>query len=353
MLSYLIVGSGYRAEYYGRAAKTYSGLFRALFLCRSEEKALLMEKRTGVSGTISPDEALSFRPDFIVIAVDRPHVADAALEWIERGYPVLTETPVGDTEEKLDLLWQRALQGAKIVCCEQYHRYPILSAGLRAVAEGKIGAPSSAYISLLHDYHAASILRRALLIRRGEGYVLRGKRTVRPIVETDSRYGAILDNRVSDVRRDAVHISYDSGKEAIYDFSSVQYRTFIQSRHLCVRGGRGEWTDTVILFADADGLPERTFLLPGIPEEYRCLDTQALRDKRRNWLFELAPDTVQDEFAIASILLDMGAYLRGGPAPYPLWEALDDAYFWLLLERAVQNPWQEIASRPKPWHEAP
>ena len=44
MLSYIIVGSGYRAEYFGRIAQTYPGLFRALYLCRSEEKAALMKR---------------------------------------------------------------------------------------------------------------------------------------------------------------------------------------------------------------------------------------------------------------------------------------------------------------------
>ena len=63
----------------------------------------------------------------------------------------------------------------------------------------------------------------------------------------------------------------------------------------------------------------------------------------------LAPDTVQDEFAIASILLDMGDYLAEGPSPYPLGDALEDAYFWLLLEQAVKNPWQEISCGERPW----
>ena len=38
MLSYAIVGSGYRSEYYARIARTYPELFRAMYLCRSEEK---------------------------------------------------------------------------------------------------------------------------------------------------------------------------------------------------------------------------------------------------------------------------------------------------------------------------
>ncbi len=352
MLSYVIAGSGYRAEYFGRVARTYPDQFRALFLCRSQEKAALMKLHTGIEATISPEACLAFQPDFIVIAVDRGHVADTAEEWLRRGYPVVTETPVGDTVEKLRRLRQWERDGAKIVCCEQYFRYPILAAGLDAVHRGLIGQPSSMYISLLHDYHAASLIRKALQIPVGEPYTLRGSRRESAVTETDSRYGAILDGRTAQAARDTVFASFASGKEALYDFCPVQYRSFIRSRHITVRGSRGEWTDTTILRLDGENRPQRTFLLPDIPEKYRALDTQALRDKRRNWLFELAPDTVQDEFAIASILMDMGDFLAGGPSPYPLEEALEDAYFWLLLNRAAENPWQEIACGVRPWQSA-
>ncbi len=348
MLSYVIVGSGYRAEYFGRIARTYPDLFRALYLCRSEEKAALMKARTGCMAVTGAQACLDFQPDFIVIAVDRGHVADTAAEWLDRGFAVVTETPVGDTDDKLRDLWRRARAGAKIVCCEQYHRYPILRAGLEAVERGMIGVPSSVYISLLHDYHAASLIRRALGVGPETPYTLRGTRQTQPVMETDSRYGAISDGRVTQAQRDMVHVSFASGQEAIYDFCPVQYRSFIRSRHFTVRGDRGEWSDTQVLYADGENRPRRIALLPVIPEKYRCLDTQALRDRRRNWTAELAPDTVQDEFAVASILLDMEAYIAGGPSPYPLDEALADAYFWLRVQEAAENPWREITARPLP-----
>jgi len=349
MLSYVIVGSGYRSEYFGRIAGTYPDLFRAAFLCRSEEKAVLKHAHTGRDAFTSADD-LPFHPDFAVIAVDRSHVADVAEEWLDRGIPVVTETPVGDTIPKLASLWERAAKGAKIVCCEQYHRYPILAAGLEAVRRGQIGSPSSVYISFLHDYHAASIIRRCLNVQPGEPFVMHGIRQSNPVTESDSRYGAILDGRMQHAERDTVHISFASGKEAIYDFASVQYRSFIRSRHITVRASRGEWSDTQILYLNEQNRPVRFPLTPEIPEPYRCLDTQALRDRRRNWCAELAPDTVQDEFAIASILLDMEPYLSGGPAPYPLTDALEDAYYWLCIKAAVSSPWREIRSEKMPWH---
>ncbi len=349
MLSYLIVGSGYRAEYFGRIARRYPHLFRALFLCRSEEKARLMRERTGAEATVSPEECMAFHPDFAVIAVDRAHVAEQAVLWAGRGIPVVTETPVGDTEENLKELWRLGRQGAGIVCCEQYFRQPILAEGLAAIEQGLIGEPSSMYISLLHDYHGASMIRKALQVRPGEHYTLRGLRQKNTVTATDSRYGAVRDGSKTEAERDMVLVSFDSGKQAIYDFCPVQYRSYIRSRHLTVRGSRGEWSDTVVLYVDENNEPRQRFLLGQIPERYRRLDTQALRDRRRNWQSALAPDTVQDEYAIATILLDMGDYLAGGASPYPLEEALEDAWFWLQLGRAVAQPGEAVRAAERPW----
>ena len=332
MLSYLIVGSGYRAEYFGRAARAYPELFRALFLCRSEEKVRLMQEHTGVPATASLPECLAFRPDFVVVAVDRGHMADVIEEWTGRGFPVVAETPVAADPAQLERIEALGRAGAKIVSCEQYCRQPILAAGLDEIRKGAIGTPSSMYISLLHDYHAASLIRRALQIGRDETYTVTGFSQQAPAARTDSRYGAFYDGQMQDAERTAAVIRFSSGKLAVYDFASIQYRSYIRSRHLSVRGSRGEWTDTAVLYLDEENRPQRKMLLPVIPEKYRRLDTQALRDKRRNWTAELAPDTVQDEFAIASFLLDMGDYLHGGECPYPLWEALEDARFWMRLQ---------------------
>ena len=352
MLSYLIVGSGYRAEYFGRIAARYPELFRAMYLCRSPEKAALMTRQTGVAATTALAEALAFRPDFAVVAVDKAHIADVTAEWTERGFPVVAETPIGASQAQLERIWRLSREaGARIVCCEQYHRYPILARGLALLEQGRIGRPVSAYLSLAHDYHGISLIRR-LLGTDGEPYVLHAVRTANAVVATDSRYGAILDGSRAEEARDLVHIAFASGKTAVYDFSSVQYRSFIRSRHLTVRGERGEWSDRIVSYVDTEGAPQRVFLMPEIAPAYRALDTQALRDLRKVFAPELFLDTAQDEFAVASILLDMEAYLRGGPSPYPLTEALDDAWFWLRVQEAAQTPFAAVRSGEVPWREA-
>lgn len=349
-LSYIIVGSGYRSEYYARIAAAYPHLFNALYFCRSEEKAAKIQAKTGIRATVSLEECERLHADFAVIAVNKESIADVCAEWVDRGYPVILETPAGSSVGKLCRLWElHEKRGAHITVCEQYHRYPGLISGLDAVAAGRIGVPYSAYISLAHDYHAASLLRK-MLLTDNEPFIIRGERFSNSVVETDSRYGAVTDGRVGEKDRDVIFVSYSSGKRAVYDFSGVQYRSFIRSRHITVRGDRGEWSDNIIYGLDENNQPEREYLMPVIREKYSALDTQYLRDLRKTWQPELFLDTLQDEFAIASMLFDMREFLNGGSEVYPLREALDDAYFWLLMNEAALAPWKEIKSQAMPWH---
>ncbi len=183
-LTYLIVGSGWRAEFYGRIAAAYPGIFRAVYYCRSEEKAALMRARTGAYAFTSKEACLTMNPDFVVTAVDKAHSADVAIEWARRGFPVACETPAAPTFEGLQTLRSCKLSDgspARITCMEQYHRYPILMAGLAAIDSGAIGEPYSAYLSAAHDYHGFSLIKK-MLKTEGEGYVLRGQKNTVPLL---------------------------------------------------------------------------------------------------------------------------------------------------------------------------
>ena len=349
-LKYLLVGSGYRAEFYGRISKTYPGLFKAMFLCRSEAKAASIQEKTGVDAVSSPEKGKQFHPDLIVVAVTKANIADVCAEWAEAGYPVLSETPAGTTPEQLLMLWKlHETKNAKITVCEQYTRYPELTAGLNAVSRGRIGTPHSAFLSLAHDYHAFALLRN-MLDTAGESYSVRGESFTTPIVETDSRYGPVTDGRISEKERAVLHIEYSSGKRAVYDFSGVQYHSFIRSRHLTVRGERGEWSDNTLLYLDDDGLPQKECLRPVIPDRYSILDTPGLLSLRAEWHPELRMENAQDEYAIATMLYDMGEHLEGGPNPVPLKDALDDACFWLAARQAVNSPFETVHSLQMPWN---
>ena len=199
-VSFLIVGSGYRAKFYGRIARRYPALFSAMFLCRSEEKAALMTQETGVPAVLTAEEGEAFKPDFVVVAVNKTSITDICIEWVNRGYPVLMETPAGMTREQLVHLWEIRQSGTLIAVAEQYRRYPDMIAGLQAVEAGKIGTPGSAYLSVAHDYHGMSLIRK-MLLAEGESYVIRGERTMHPVTETDSRTGPLPGNPVREKAR--------------------------------------------------------------------------------------------------------------------------------------------------------
>ena len=178
---------------------------------------------------------------------------------------------------------------------------------------------------------------------------MRGKRYVFPVTETDSRYGAVRDGSVKQREHTCVAMEFASGKTAYYDFSGVQYHSFIRSRHVNVQGRDGEWNDTVLRYVGRDFVPVEERLTYSLPQAYRPLETEEVREGAKTWNPVLGLDGAQDEYAIASMMFDMGEYLESGKEVYPLAEALEDAYMWLLMEQAVKVPGTAVRSGAAPW----
>ena len=93
------------------------------------------------------------------------------------------------------------------------------------------------------------------------------------------------------------------------------------------------------------------YLKPYLDPKYKELETGALREICRQWNPVFAMEAEQDEYAIATMMYDMKGYLEEIDPGYPLREALEDAYTWILFQRAVEKPWQTIESEPMPWHD--
>lgn len=358
-LSFIIVGSGYRAMFFVRVAKRYPELFQLNYmLCRTEEKAERIRRQEGIPVTTSVQVCEDTHPDFVLISVSREVSFSVTKEWLEKGYAVFEETPAGVTEEELEALWELHKNGARLQIAEQYIRYPLLATGLRAVGQGLLGDPYVVELSLAHDYHGASLIRHMLNLgldrqenlQRGLPAVrLCGKRYSFPVTETDSRYGPITDGRVTDRVRTRVTMEFEGGKRAFYDFGDIQYHSFIRARHINVQGERGEWNDTFLRYVDENFQPVKEQILPGLNPAYDELETDELREISRIWKPEVHMENWQDEYAIATMMLDMRELIERSSGGYPLAEALEDAYIWLLIEKAVQEPDQMIESRPHSW----
>ena len=59
------------------------------------------------------------KPDFVVVAVDKPHVAQVAAEWLGYGFAVLAETPAATDRETLEKDFRGAREEAAALLDEE------------------------------------------------------------------------------------------------------------------------------------------------------------------------------------------------------------------------------------------
>lgn len=353
-LTFIIVGSGWRSLFYARIAKKYPEQFQLKYmLCRSQEKADRMAAEHDIPTTTSIEACEEARPDFVVIVASKNSLCSETMKWAKKGFAVLCETPAAGTPEELKELWELSQKGAKIQIAEQYHRYPSMAAGLEEIKSGKLHEPHAVSLTMAHDYHGVSLIRRMLQPDNSPGLrleYLSGVRYSFPVTETDSRYGDITDGRVKNANRDVITMGFAGGKMAFYDFDGTLYHSYIRTRHVNVQGRDGEWNDTVIRYVDEKHLPQTESLKPLLKPEYACLETEKLKEQSRQWSFTVIMDEEQDEYAIATMMLDMREYIETGREVYPMAEALEDAYVYLLMQEAVKHPGEKIIPEKMPWH---
>lgn len=353
-LSFIIVGSGWRSLFYARIAKKYPELFELKYmLCRSQEKADKMAAEHSIPTTTSIEACEEAKPDFVVVAVSKGSLCAEAMKWAQKGFAVLCETPAACSLKELKALWYLIQNGAKIQVAEQYHRYPSMAAGLEAIRSGKLHDPYAVSLSMAHDYHGVSLIRRMLqpespLSLRLE--YLRGEQYTFGVTETDSRYGDIIDGRVKNSNRSVITMGFNHGKMAFYDFDGILYHSYIRTRHVNVQGRDGEWNDTFLRYVDSNHLPQVEAMKPLLRPEYASLETAKLQEQSRQWQPTVLMDEEQDEYAIASMMLDMREYIETGREVYPMAEALEDAYVYLLMQEAVKRPGERLKPEKMPWH---
>ncbi len=353
-ISFIIVGSGWRSLFYARIAKKYPQLFELKYmLCRSQEKADKMAAEYSIPTTTSIEACEEVMPDFVVIAVSKNSLCAETMKWAQKGFAVLCETPAAGTVEELKELWELIQSGAKIQIAEQYHRYPSMSAGLEAIKSGKLHDPYAVSLSMAHDYHGVSLIRRMLqpihpISLRLE--YLQGAQYAFDVTETDSRYGDITDGRVKKSNRSVITMGFSGGKMAFYDFDGTLYHSYIRTRHVNVQGRDGEWNDTFLKYVDEEFRPQIKQLTPFLKPQYACLETKKLQEQSRQWQPTVIMDEEQDEYAIATMMLDMREYIENGREVYPMAEALEDAYVYLLMQEAVKEPGVRLLPEKMPWH---
>src|SRR5919107_2749067 len=132
MTSFIVVGAGWRAEMFWRLAAGVPGL-------RCLGAVVRPPRDLPVPALRSLDDV---RPDFAVTAVPweaNPGVIRAA---VDRGLPVLAETPPAPDLPGLRALWDDVGEIGLVQVAEQYRLVPAHAARLAAVRAGGIGRPT-------------------------------------------------------------------------------------------------------------------------------------------------------------------------------------------------------------------
>ncbi len=363
-IRYAVVGSGWRSLFYGRIAKALPERFELAALgCRTEEKAARMREEYGLPAVAGEAAVEAARPDFIVSAVNKQGMCQTVRHWLAKGYPVLSETPAALSMEELTALWQLRQAGAKVQVAEQYRWYPVYGAMLGLVRSGLLGQPVSAYLSAMHDYHAAGMLRGLLGLGREE-MRLTGCTFAVPVTATRTRTEVLTAGEVVLKEQRHVLFEYENGCSAVYDFMSDQYHSLIRPRTLRLRGTRGELDDRTVCWLNDKNLPERAEL--DVAEDPATGEVLSVAFQGRTlYAPPFGPCGLpEDETAIAQMLQGMARFIETGEELYPLADALEDAYTALLMASPAVTPgagldgpageglapgWYQRRTGPRPW----
>lgn len=353
-IRFALIGGGWRAEFYARIARAMPNLFEVTgVLLRSAQKEAYWADEYRVPAFCTLDALVGTRPDFYVLCIGKPDIADFLCEMMRRGLPVLCETPPAVTEENLHTIWQLSRQTqTPVLVAEQYFHQPFYACWAEAIRRGMIGEVSNLSVSAVHEYHAVSLIRRFL--QTGfENATLCGKRFHFPVRKTDSRQGMCIDGTSTSAQRDVLTFEFESGRVAFFDFSPVQYHSYIRTRHFSVQGDRGEIDDLCIRTINAQnepavGVQQRLDL--GV---YNNLEWSHFGIAVNGEFLYKSPFPKarinDDEIAVAACVEDMGQCLHTGKTAYPLREALQDAYIALCMEQALTHPYEAVRTKTQPW----
>ena len=315
MITFGLIGAGWRSEFYLRIAALMPQIFSVLgIFIRNPEKHKEFSEKYDAPIFDNLNDLLNTDFDFIVSCVSKDSINETAQMLANKDIAVLTETPVTDGE----------LTG-RIQVAEQFHFMPQNQAYKAIINSGILGKVNQVQLSCCHDYHAASLIRFFLDIKEEKPHKTEIKLTDK-LSRYNSRAGLINPTAVNSEQKIVV---LDFGqKNAVYDFNYEQYFSDIRASRTVIRGTNGEIVNGTVTYLK-DGLPHSFNLKRdcfGIGEN---LDGFSLRNITGNgdilYANPFAGARLSDEeIAIATCLVKMKEYVNSGEEFYSVKDAYTD-----------------------------
>ena len=95
MINFIIIGGGWRSEFYLRIAKMLPEVFSANAICvRNPKRAKYLSNEFNIKTVSTIDEDLKEPFNFIVNCINKDDISDLSVELADKGYYVLSETPI-------------------------------------------------------------------------------------------------------------------------------------------------------------------------------------------------------------------------------------------------------------------
>ena len=231
--TFALIGSGWRAQMFLKVA-------RELGTFRCEGVVVRTPRRLDVPTFTSLDACLhQARPDFVLIATPRGVTPQVITDVVDRGLPVLAETPPAPDLEGLRTLWSAVGDSSLVQVAEQYLMMPSHAARAAVVAAGTIGTPTQVQISSTQQYHSVALIRGLLAAGRGP-VTVRATRFTAPLMQPLSRTGWTDDEEAHPATTTIATLDFGDGRSGLYDFTDQQTRNQLRFRRFTVRGSAGE-----------------------------------------------------------------------------------------------------------------
>jgi predicted dehydrogenase len=349
-----IVGGGFRTRAYLQIAQALPGRFQVGgLLVRDEAKGKAIEENWHVKTYRTLEELLqTSERDFMLVSLGRSVTPLFIRQLVELGIPVLTETPPAqDLEALLDLYDFAKKHNAKVQVAEQYHFHPLNAARIALARSGKLGTISQAQVSVGHDYHGMNLVRKLLGIHF-ENALISAYEFISPLTTGPTRAGVPTEDKVLPSRQVFAFLNF-GGKLGVYDFCDDQYRSWIRSSRVLVRGERGEINNAQIRYLEDILTPIRYELERQDSSKIGNLEGLFLRGYTAmgEWIYRnpFIPGRLNDdEIATATCLEKMAEYVAGGPDFYSLEDASQDHYLSLMLHQALVTH-ETVQTSTQPW----